>query len=150
MIYAGNKPRVTNSVVNLGFTGVMAKTFGEQLRQRLTEASLTAAELSRRSGVTKQNIGRLLNNTPHSITGAPPKVEVETVEKLAGPLGWNLNEALVAAGYAPADIDPEGLYSGINKLPPALRPLAIRQAKAVIESLSTEEHDTNYIEDTEE
>lgn len=78
----------------------MAKTFGERLREKLTEVGMTAAELSRRSNVTKQNISRILNNTPHSITGALPKVEPETVKKLAEPLLWDINEALDAAGYA--------------------------------------------------
>lgn len=101
IIYTENKPSVTNKVVNCRFIGVMAMTFGQLLRQKLVEKGLTAAELSRRSGVTKQNIGRILNNTPHSITGALPKVEPDTVIKLAKPLAWDLDEALHAAGHAP-------------------------------------------------
>lgn len=95
-VYSKNKPSFTNYVVNSGFT-----MFGEKLQEKLDEAGIKAAELARRSGVTKQNIGRLLNNTPHSITGALPKAEKPTVEKLAKALNWNLDDALIAAGYAP-------------------------------------------------
>lgn len=100
-VYIKNKPGFTNYLVNSGFT-----MFGERLQEKLTEAGITAAELARRSGVTKQNIGRLLNNTPHSITGASPKAEKPTVEKLAKALKWNLDEALIAAGYAPENAAP--------------------------------------------
>lgn len=98
-VYSKYNPSFTNSVVNYGFTR-MEKTFGERLQEKLDEAGIKAAELSRLSGVTKQNIGRILNNTPHSITGALPKPEPETVEKLAKALNWDLNDALPAAGYA--------------------------------------------------
>jgi transcriptional regulator with XRE-family HTH domain len=99
-IYGENNPSVTVLVVNYGFTS-MSNGFGERLREKLEDAGMRAAELARRSGVTKQNIGRLLNQTPHSITGALPKAEEETVIKLATALGWDVNEALLAAGYAP-------------------------------------------------
>lgn len=79
----------------------MNQTFGDRLREKLKQVGMTAAELSRRSGVTKQNIGRILNNTPHSITGALPKTERDTVIKLATVLGWDLDEALLAGGHAP-------------------------------------------------
>jgi len=103
-IYSQNKPRWTQKRVNCVFTRPMSTTFGERLKEKLEEAGLTAAELARRSGVTKQNIGRILNNTPHSITGALPRVEPGTVLKLAQPLGWDVNDALLAAGHAPTDM----------------------------------------------
>lgn len=100
VVYMKNKPRVTLSMVNCGFTE-MSKTFGEHLKEKMDEAGIKAAELSRRSGVTKQNIGRLVNNTPHTITNALPTTEKPTVEKLAKALNWTLDDALLAAGIAP-------------------------------------------------
>lgn len=100
MIYSENNPRLSGKSVNYIFTDVMPKTFGDALKEKMREKGLTAAELARRSGVTKQNIGRLVNNTPHSVTGALPKAEEATVIKLAAHLGWDLNEALPAAGFA--------------------------------------------------
>ena len=106
-VYNKNNPSFTNCVVNYVFTD-MNKTFGESLQEKLDEAGMKAAELSRLSGVSKQNIGRLINNTPHSISGALPKPEPDTVKKLAKHLKWNLDEALIAAGYAPGKCHTAG------------------------------------------
>lgn len=100
-LYTRNNPRLTEFAVNSGFTRMSNPTFGEHLRRQLDEKGMRPAELARRSGVTKQNIGRLLNNTPHPITGKAPSVERETVEKLANALGWHIDDALLAAGYSP-------------------------------------------------
>ncbi len=121
-IYRENNPRITESFVKYRLIRGIMKTFGEALREQLNAKQMTAAELSRRSGVTKQNIGRLLNNTPHPITGALPKVEQVTVEKLARPLGWNISEALNAAGYAS---EPQQRPRSIPELIAALERLGI-------------------------
>lgn len=81
--------------------------FIKRLRERMETKGIKAAELARRSGVTKQNIGRLLNTTPHPITGALPTTTRETVEKLAKALDWDLNEALNLAGYATESAYPQ-------------------------------------------
>jgi len=78
-------------------------TFGDVLRRKLQELDLTAAEVARRSGVTKQNLGRILNNTPHNQSGAIPNPSVETVDRIAKAIKWNINEARLAAGYAPTE-----------------------------------------------
>jgi hypothetical protein len=54
------------------------------------------------------------------------------------------------AGFSSVDnSDPDGLYSGLNRLTPERQQLAKRQIKAIIESLSAEdEPDTDYITDT--
>jgi hypothetical protein len=102
LIYSKNNPHCTLYQVNSGFTRLMHnKTFGECLREQLESKGIRPAELARRSGVTKQNIGRLLNATPHPITGALPRAEPETVTKLAEGLEWDVDEALLAAGHAP-------------------------------------------------
>jgi transcriptional regulator with XRE-family HTH domain len=93
-----NNPSVTFGLVDSSFTSM---SFKDYLRQQLDERGMRPAELARLSGVTKQNIGRILNDTRHPISGGLPQVTRETVEKLAKALGADLNEALLAAGFAP-------------------------------------------------
>lgn len=81
----------------------MSNSFAQRLKEKMDEAGLKAAELSRRAGVTKQNIGRLLNQTPHPITGALPTTTEDTVKKLAKHLNWNENEALALANLGSAN-----------------------------------------------
>ena len=100
MIYSINNPRVSKEKVHCGFTD-MSQTFGQALQAKLAEKGVRKAELARRAGITKQNVGRIVNNTPHYVTGALPKVEVETVKKIAKALDWDVDEALNAAGFAP-------------------------------------------------
>lgn len=97
-IYSKNNPEFTNYLVNLRCTPM--EKFIQRLKEEMQSKSIKAAELARRSGITKQNIGRLLNFTPHPITGATPTTTRETVEKLAVALGWDLDEALNLAGFA--------------------------------------------------
>lgn len=108
-------------LVTLGVTLMALK---EYLRSKLDERGMTAAELARRSGVTKQNIGRILNDTPHPISGALPKVSVETIDKLAKALDVPLDEARLAAGYAPQTV--------------ATRPTTIPELVAALNSLGIE------------
>jgi hypothetical protein len=98
-IYAKDNPSVTICAVNCGFTEMY--TFNERLKAKLDEIGMRPSELARRAGLTKQNIGRLINNTPHSVTGAPPKAEKDTVIKIARALDWNVDDALEAADFAP-------------------------------------------------
>lgn len=104
-IYDKNNPRCSFLMVNFGFTK-MPKTFGQQLKEKMDAAGLKPAQLSRLSGVTKQNIGRLINETPHPITGAPPTTTEETVRKIAAvkELNWKLEDALLAARIAPENL----------------------------------------------
>lgn len=105
-VYWKNNPHLTIETVHCAFT--MSESFGDRLREQLDAKGMRPAELARRSGLTKQGIGRLLNKIPHAITGAPPKPALETVDKIARALDWDINEARLAAGYAPAR--PEETY----------------------------------------
>jgi transcriptional regulator with XRE-family HTH domain len=75
-------------------------TFREWLKNQLTNKGIRAAALARKSGVSPQNLSRILTDKPHPITGAPPTVTRETVVVIAKALGADLDEALHAAGYA--------------------------------------------------
>lgn len=88
---------LTIDLVNLD----LLMTFGEALKAQMQTRGVKAADLARKAGITKQGIGRLINNVPHPLSGAPPKPELETVEKIALALDWDINEARLAAGFAP-------------------------------------------------
>lgn len=96
-IYSECNPRVTEKIVHSRWTKM---TFGEEIKKRLAEKGMRPAELARRAQTTRQNISRLINGTPHPITGALPKAELETVERIAKALDWDLPDARNAAGYA--------------------------------------------------
>jgi hypothetical protein len=56
----------------------------------------------------------------------------------------------MAADIAPINkTTDDGLYKGLNELPPDRQELARRQIRAIIESLSVKEQDTDYIDDEE-
>lgn len=97
-----NNPMLPRIPVNLD----LHMSFGEYLKEKMREKSVRAADLARRTGITKQGIGRLLNNVPHPISGAEPKPELETVEKIAKALDLNIDEARLAAGFAPTNTTP--------------------------------------------
>ncbi len=98
-----NNLSVTTYVVNSRLI-IMAPKFSDYLREALAKANIKPAELARRSGVTKQNIGRLLHDTRHPESNALPQTTIETVEKLAKELNLDLDEARLAAGFAPTNI----------------------------------------------
>lgn len=81
-------------------------SFREFLRQELDRTGIRPAELARRSGVTPQNISRILTDKPHPITGAAPKVSEDTVESLAKALDSDIDAAREAAGYTPRNNQP--------------------------------------------
>lgn len=81
----------------------MSKTFGEAIKERLTALNMRPSELARRANTSRQNIGRLINGVVHPITGAYPTADLATVEAIAKALNWNINEARLAAGYAPTE-----------------------------------------------
>lgn len=52
------------------------------------------------AGLTKQNVGRILNDTPHWQTGKPPKASEAFVDSTASALGIDIDEAREAAGFS--------------------------------------------------
>jgi transcriptional regulator with XRE-family HTH domain len=125
------------------------KTFGECLREQLESKGIRPAELARRSGVTKQNIGRLLNATPHPITGALPRAEPETVTKLAEGLEWDVDEALLAAGHAPRLPDdrhklPEGVtvyFDSTSELTDEQKDRIVDVIKTIVAGVRSEQNE---------
>lgn len=143
-----NKPRHTKFKVKSGFTD-LEMSFRERLVEKLKEKDWKPAELARRSGVSKQNIGRIINNTPHSITGALPKTAPETIEKIANALSWDLDEALLAGGYAPVNQE-DSLDSQLKQLSPKSQKLARKQISALIKTFVESENASENDQDSED
>ena len=74
--------------------------FGKILKEKRKEMRLSLGALSQASGVSKTYINNIEEGKPHPITGADPRPTEDIIEKLAIALDWNINEALMNAGYA--------------------------------------------------
>lgn len=76
-------------------------TFGDWLRDQIKTKNLSNAEVARRAGVSGTYIGNLVRDfSPNTKTGkARPSEDV--IEKIVRAIGGDLNEARLAAGYAP-------------------------------------------------
>ena len=133
--YSKNNPRCTDFKVEFWFTD-LEMSFGERLKEKLQEKKIKPAQLARLSGVSKQNIGRIINKTPHSITGALPKTEPETIKKLAKALDWDLDDALLSGGYAPSNQE-ESLDNLIKQLSPSTKKHIRAIVKTFVEAESS-------------
>lgn len=143
-----NNPRHTKFKVKSGFTD-LDMSFRERLVEKIKEKNWKPAELARRSGVSKQNIGRIINNTPHSITGALPKTAPETIEKIARALDWDLDEALLAGGYAPVNLE-DSLDNQLKQLSPKSQKIARKQISAIIKTFVEAETASENDKDSED
>lgn len=77
------------------------ETFGDWLKKKREELRISGADLERSSGVSRQYISNLERNVTSDLTGKLIQPSVEKVDALAKGLGVSLNEARLAAGYAP-------------------------------------------------
>ena len=95
-----NKALVYDENVKL-FVDSVPMTFGEWLRFRLQDARLSNAELARKVGVSATYIGNLVRDfSPNTKSGKGRPAE-PVVERIACVLNADVDDALVAAGYAP-------------------------------------------------
>jgi transcriptional regulator with XRE-family HTH domain len=129
--------------------------FGEWLSEAYQDSPFKSwQQVADRVGTTRSTLSRLAGAKPQSLTGKPGQPNPDLVVKLAKLFGKDVNEALIKGGHAPIDRYPaeSGLFRGIEKLSPERQELARRQIRAIIESLSVEEHhDFDYVEeDTED
>lgn len=115
-------------------------TFGEWLREKITEKGISNAELARRVEVTPTYIGNLVRDySPNKTKPGTSRPSEGVVERIAIALGENVDDALKAAGYYPKNGGDEGLWSGYKDLPPEKQKLARKQIKAIIESLADDD-----------
>lgn len=76
-------------------------SFGEWLRQKINNGNLSNAEVARRAKLSPTYIGNLVRDySPNTKKGVGRPSE-EAVEKIARAVASDLNEARIAAGYAP-------------------------------------------------
>lgn len=108
--------------------------FKEFLRSKLDEKNMRPAELARLSGVTKQNISRILTNKPHPLTNAAPTVTPATVEKIAKALGVDVKEARLAAAGFTSTNGYSGILEGFDSLSQEDQEIAARQIRSIIDA----------------
>lgn len=94
---------------NLHFIEVMENTdraaiFGNAIREKRKEQRLTVEAAAKKIGISKQYLSVLERAVPSLYTGKSIVPKLETVDLIAGALNWNLDEARLAAGYAPKTI----------------------------------------------
>lgn len=98
-----------------------SKRFGDWLRAERKEKRLTIDGLAKKVGVSKQYISALERAQNHALTGKPITPKVEIVDRIAKSLDVSLDDARLAAGYAPKNIQekpqtPDELIEAIHKL----------------------------------
>ncbi len=81
------------------FVDVM--TFGEWLRQQIKDKGLSNAEVARRAKVSPTYIGNLVRDFSPNTKDGKGRPSEEVVAEIAKAVGGDLNEARLAAGYAP-------------------------------------------------
>lgn len=121
-----------------------AKTFGKWLAEKRKESGLTQPELARLAKTSKQYISGLERSAPHPITGALPQPTVKKVDAIAKALGAPLNEARLAAGYAPLNgampsssmVEEIGvMFYGIEDLPPEKQQETLAAVRMIADSM---------------
>lgn len=123
------------------------QTFGQWLRNKRKDASLTQGQLARKSGISTSYVSTLERGQRHTVTNADPLPKPDIVEAIAKALTVPVDEARLAAGYAASeDNDPHGLASGLNRLSPERQAIAKKQIAAILDALAEEEQDTDYID----
>jgi len=113
-------------------------TFGQWLRQKLNDKRMSNAELARRVHVSPTYVSNLVRDySPNMISNRAPRPGEDIVERIARALGAPLDEARLAANYAPRSVE-DGIFSGLDKLSPKMQRVAKAQIRAIIDSLQSE------------
>jgi hypothetical protein len=100
-------------------------------------------------GLSRSTVSALAGAKKQPLTDKPSQPKSDTVVRLANALNENIDKVLGLAGYAPQngiDID-DGLFRMMKKLPPGKLKLAKRQIAGILESLSEDGEDFDYIDD---
>lgn len=75
--------------------------FGKWLRDSRKRAGLTQGELGKRAKISTSYVSTLERGERHHLTNAPPQPAPDVVEAIGEALGVPIDEARLAAGYAP-------------------------------------------------
>ena len=90
---------IVHANTNKLFVGVM--TFGDWLRQQIKLRNLSNAEVARRAKVSATYIGNLVRDFAPNTKSGVGKPSEDVLAAIVKAVGGNLNEARLAAGYAP-------------------------------------------------
>jgi transcriptional regulator with XRE-family HTH domain len=131
--------------------------YGERLKSVRKARGLTQEQLAEKVSaaghtVSSSYVSMIERIYEKRLDGLPTRPARRFVELAAKILDDDINEALMDADYAPLDRErfrqDDGMFSGWDKVPEHLRPLARKQVQAIIESLiDNEDNDTDYIDD---
>jgi len=100
----------------LSYPTTIIMSFGKWLRDVRNKKRMSGAELERRSGVSRQYISNLERELKTERTQQPIQPSIEIVERLAKALRVDLDEARLAAGYAPREQKPITAAEAVNKI----------------------------------
>jgi transcriptional regulator with XRE-family HTH domain len=123
--------------------------FGKWFRPIVEASGLKKKVIAEAADIDPVSLSRILNgaqgvsiSTAVNLAGA--------INSLSGRTVAEINTARsLAAGMTLDAGSPEGLFHDLQKLPSDRQELAKRQIRAIIDTLSEEEQDTNYIDDEE-
>lgn len=100
---------------------------------RRTAAGMTQSALAKRVGVSVSYISALERDEPNAVDGSPRRPRVEKVEKIAKALNADMDEARLAAGFAP--LHPR------NGKPETLAELLDRLTELGVDNVHFADHD---------
>jgi transcriptional regulator with XRE-family HTH domain len=98
--------------------------FGQWLRANRVDRRFTVEGLARKAGISKQYLSVLERAPKHPLTGKAVQPSVEIVDRIAKALNIPIDEARIAAGYAP--------------LNPATKPETVAELLEAIERLGVD------------
>lgn len=99
-------------------------SFGKWLAEKRIAARLTQGALAKRAGISITYVSALERDEPNAKDGSPRRPRLDKVERLAKALSVPIDEARVAAGYAP--------------LNPATKPQTVAELLEAIERLGVD------------
>lgn len=138
------------------FVDVMS--FGDWLRQKIKDKNLSNAEVARRANVSPTYIGNLVRDFAPNTKSGKGRPSEEVLADIVKAVSGNLNEARLAAGYAPLGESaiPEelaGLFHGAEDWSPKKREAIIKKIQDEVNFLDKimpdddeEERDINYLD----
>lgn len=94
-------------------------TFGKWLVRNRQAAKLTQAQLAERAGIQPSYVSALEREEPNAKDGSPRRPRIDKVDRIAKALRVPVDEARLAAGYAPtkpATGKPQSLIDLLERL----------------------------------
>lgn len=117
------------------FVDVM--TFGEWLRQQIKSKGLSNAEVARRAKVSPTYIGNLVRDFSPNTKDGKGRPSEEVVADIAKAVGGDINEARLAAGYAPengSNDDSHDVLDGVKIIFQDGKGLTKKQQQEILEA----------------